>query len=550
MFHFRGEGENPCITEGAPSFAPQPLSMHKPSTPQRILSCQSWLPVALLPFTVAFGVTLPTSSTRAQTVETHASQVLLDVEGSLSEGDATLDEESEAFDPYLKGLDESGELVAESGNADAETLNSSIGILLPQDAIYRIWANTYDSSGLGTYRLVAQTVDSTNAQTQQSEANRLFDEAFQLWRQSRWNEALENLITALEIYQAISDHHGEGRTLTGIGAVYRNLGHYEQALQYYEQSLTIRQEIGDRAGEGRTLNNIGSVYHQQESYDEALQQFQQALTIRRAIGERSGEANSLWWIGYQLQQQNQSELAIVFYKDAVNVQESIRSDLRGLPQDLQESYTRTVEDDYRALADLLLQQDRILEAQQVLDLLKVQELDDYLRGVRGVNERVSILRPEQEILTAYDELQKTAIDIGQELTELRQRRARGNVLSTSDEQRLETLKDLQEDINRQFTAFLYSAEVEQYLANLTPRVLRQNIDLADLAGLQDDLADLNAVLLYPLILEDRLELVITTPVSPPLRRTVDIKRTDLNRIISGLRQDIRDPSSDPKDLAQ
>jgi predicted Zn-ribbon and HTH transcriptional regulator len=38
---------------------------------------------------------------------------------------------------------------------------------------------------------------------------------------------------------------------------------------------------------------------------------------------------------------------------------------------------------YRKLADLLLQQDRILEAQRVLDLLKVQELDEYLDGVRS-----------------------------------------------------------------------------------------------------------------------------------------------------------------------
>ena len=49
----------------------------------------------------------------------------------------------------------------------------------------------------------------------------------------------------------------------------------------------------------------------------------------------------------------------------------------------QQSYAETVADTYRHLANLLLQQNRVLEAQEVLDLLKLQELDDYLRNVRG-----------------------------------------------------------------------------------------------------------------------------------------------------------------------
>ncbi len=82
-----------------------------------------------------------------------------------------------------------------------------------------------------------------------------------------------------------------------------------------------------------------------------------------------------------LEQQNQPALAIVFYKQAVNLTESIRSDLKLLSLEQQKSFTETVANTYRNLADLLLKQDRVLETQQVLDLLKVQELDEYLRNV-------------------------------------------------------------------------------------------------------------------------------------------------------------------------
>jgi DNA-binding protein H-NS len=71
-----------------------------------------------------------------------------------------------------------------------------------------------------------------------------------------------------------------------------------------------------------------------------------------------------------------------------------------------------------------LKQDRVLEAQQVLDLLKIQELDDYLRNVRGKNNRglVAIeLRPqEQQILENYTLRQDEAIKLGKELAQLRQ----------------------------------------------------------------------------------------------------------------------------------
>ena len=39
----------------------------------------------------------------------------------------------------------------------------------------------------------------------------------------------------------------------------------------------------------------------------------------------------------------------------------------------------------------------------------------------------------------------------------------------------------------------------------------------------------NAVLLYPLILQDRLELILVTPYGPPIRRTSIIALEDLRR---------------------
>jgi CHAT domain-containing protein len=71
-----------------------------------------------------------------------------------------------------------------------------------------------------------------------------------------------------------------------------------------------------------------------------------------------------------------------------------------------------------------------------------------------------------------------------------------------------------------------------------------------LAKLQDNLQQAgNAALLYPLILDDRLELVLVTTTGL-VRRTVPLDRVELNRVIAAFRSDITDRYSDPRPNAQ
>jgi CHAT domain-containing protein len=360
--------------------------------------------------------------------------------------------------------------------------------------------------------------------------------------------ALELHQQTLVIIKEIGDRSGEGTMLNNIGLIYGNLGQYAKALEFYQQSLAILKQTGARSGEGSSVNNIGGIYSELGQYPKALGYFQQALVIHKAIGDLAGERISLWSIGYQLKQQQQPELAIVFYKQSVGISEVIRQQLRTLPSEQQESYAKTVADTYRELADLLLKQDRVLEAQQVLDLLKLQELNDYLRNVRGDKQALYELPPEQAILKKYNKLQASAIQLGQELTDLRKLPAANR--TATQQQRIAQLVKLQDDLNQLFNTFTDRSDVVALVKQLTPTMLRQTVDLKELDRLRDDLRQLNAVLIYPLVLDDRLELVITTPDSPPLRRTVNVKREELNAAIVEFRRALQDPTRDAKVPAQ
>ncbi|NER50164.1 MAG: CHAT domain-containing protein [Symploca sp. SIO1A3] len=383
--------------------------------------------------------------------------------------------------------------------------------------------------------------------------------------------AMGNVQTRLEQYELALDFHQqalailktvdnktakkslEASTFYNIGIVYLKQEQYELALKFLQKGLAIQKVLGYQQPEGVFLNNIGQAYFKLGRYDLAWNAYQQALVITQDIANQENAGHVLKNIGYLLEKQNQPELAIIFFKQSVNAREKIRQNIKGLPQEFQESYTETIAEDYRQLAGLLLKQNRILEAQRVLDLLKVQELDDYLHNLRGTSQTaqgVPNLPPEQEIQDGYQEISKQAIALGKELTQLRKKVNR----TPQDEQRLTELVNAQEEIIADFNNFIQSEEVEALIAQLTPNTRKPDLvdDLEDFISIQDNLRNLqqNAVLLYPLILEDRLELVLTTPDSPPIRRTVSVTKEQLSRNILAFRQALQNPTLDAKTPAQ
>jgi CHAT domain-containing protein len=267
------------------------------------------------------------------------------------------------------------------------------------------------------------------------------------------------------------------------------------------------------------------------------------LAISRKAGNRSLEKVTLSNIANLLTEQNQPELAIIFYKQSVNIIEKIRNDLKVLPKEQQKSYTTTVAHIYRNLADLLLQQNRILEAQRVLDLLKVQELDDYLTNVRGnkqTSSGIELLPQEQKVALQLEAIQGKEILTGKELTQLR--KLCKPKCTAQQEKRISELVKIQQLQSKKFRKFIKSDEVKALLRKLNETAQEQNLRLTNLNNLRDNLQK-NAVLLYPLILKDRLELVLVSRDSPPIRRTVSVKREDLNRTIVEFRRALQNPNS-------
>ncbi|MEB3233070.1 MAG: tetratricopeptide repeat protein, partial [Leptolyngbyaceae bacterium] len=403
--------------------------------------------------------------------------------------------------------------------------------------------------------------------------------------------SLGQLETALDYYQQaaamrrqVGDRPGLATTLNNLGLVYSQRDDNSAALAAFEQALAIRQQVGDRSGEASTLNSIAALANQLQHYDRAMDTAQQALSLYRTVGNPIGAANALTTlgtsyaalnqpqaaldafqaalvtfqascnregerfilgsIGDSFAEQGETELAIVFYKQAVNLTEAIRQGLRPLASDVQQTYTDTVANTYRRLADLLLQGDRVLEAQRVLDLLKVQELDDYLQGMErsGGTESGIALRPEeQQLADQFQANQNQLVTLGLELEQLETI----DPIERTPEQRdrLLELRQLQQTSRQAFRTFFEAEEIQTLVAQLRQTTGAASLELTELNALQDNLRSLTqtAVLFYPLVLEDRTELIVVTPNAPPIRRTTVVDRVALNRAIAQFRSALQAP---------
>ncbi len=131
--------------------------------------------------------------------------------------------------------------------------------------------------------------------------------------------------------------------------------------------------------EASTLDNIGMEYDRIGEQAKALE----VLQAGPATGNRGKRPSDEALIFINLmrnQRASQPGLAIFYGKQAINLLQQVRSNIQGLDEKLQKSFLLSKNGYYHTLADLLIAQGRLPEAEQVLDLEKQQEYSEYVRG--------------------------------------------------------------------------------------------------------------------------------------------------------------------------
>jgi CHAT domain-containing protein len=323
---------------------------------------------------------------------------------------------------------------------------------------------------------------------------------------------------------------------------YGELNNEPKAMAAAQASLELARKSKNPSFEKQSLTFIGGLQRRFGKKQEAIQTYNQALAIKvqgKAVGADSGIYAGL---GRAYADLNQTQLAIVSYKEAINRIEEVRSGIKLLTPELQASFLQaTVDfgkvktsDIYRQLADLLSSQGRNAEAQQILELLALQNINDFTRQTRGNTKvtDVELSNAEKQIVNKHG----TLIAFGKQLVEC------DNKCS-----QLSSLKNQYRQLTEEFNQLVKSIKNSEVDKSSINKVYDRTSDLiAGASKIVDEQED--TVLIYPLVLKDKIRILWASKGGVFGSKVCKMGEGELNTDVTSFRKLLQNPSSDIKQI--
>ena len=350
------------------------------------------------------------------------------------------------------------------------------------------------------------------------------------------------------------DHPALGAGLICLAEVLRETGRYAEAEPLYRQALAnnLKYFGADNPDVGTTSLMLARLLRTTGRDAEALTLLKNAYRIAHVTGNQiigwrvPDELMRVYGAGAAVK----PAVAIFYGKEAVNNLQRLRGNLGETGSAAQQAFIGAVEVSsvYRTLADLLIADGRLAEAQQVLAMLKEQEFYDYTRSTSGADPRkttASLSAPEKEL----DDLNGKDIAFGKELGVLQEKLHKTGQLTAAERDRLKTLHKLMDTAQDNFDARVLA--VARSSDNPQAQKLRRQ-EITDLSrSFQGTLKDMghDAVIAQYFILDDKVQILLTTP-DAEVAREAPVKRADLNAQIHAYRQTLSSPNANPLPQAQ
>lgn len=108
-----------------------------------------------------------------------------------------------------------------------------------------------------------------------------------LFKVGRFSLLIGDRVTAIDcftrlsqVYEQLGQPDKQATAESDVGAIYYELGKYDQAIQFLDQALNRRRQIGNRCDIAATLTNLGAVYLDKGQWTKAIDVLQkQALPL-------------------------------------------------------------------------------------------------------------------------------------------------------------------------------------------------------------------------------------------------------------------------------
>lgn len=359
---------------------------------------------------------------------------------------------------------------------------------------------------------------------------------------------------SLKIAQATHDVPNQLQSLMPLATAETNEARYDDARQDLNAAITLAKQLGDWNSEGFALNFLAGVEMLSHNRAKAIDLSQQAFLLYSARPATSGEISVLSELTYLYAESAQTyPLAIFYGKQAVALRERIRANTATFDEATRQIVFAQDRDVYRILAEMLVQQGRLPEAQQILHRMKDKEYRDFAeRGGSDAavpGKSVALNAAETEWRDRYAKIADQVTAIGQKREALLARKEQADPAAFTDADQ-KSLADADRDLvvaNTAFQSSLVKMAEEFAKPGASPRLA----SVGETSGLSETLRNLGpgTVALYTIVEADKYRVIVVTSQTQKAEEYA-ISSADLNKKILALREALQDPSLDPRPMAQ
>ncbi len=326
-----------------------------------------------------------------------------------------------------------------------------------------------------------------------------------------------------------------------LSRAYGELRKEQEAMASAQKALSIARQLKSQSSEKRALALIASLHYRFKRPDDALLNYEAALAInsnsqRRDLLAQTNNSTIYTGLARIYADRNQPVTAIAFYKQAINGIQTKRQKFQTLPTDLQKSFLQAtidfgsvkVSDIYRQFADLLLSQGGILEAQQVLELLKIQEIQEFDRTTRAkISSDGKVILSEAEKLIIEGEKFKSYLALIQRVRECRE-------VQCSETERSK-LTELQEKARSE-----YEKTIAEINADIEKRAEKDKKEFLDPGNALSSkartlLSNDDRAIIYSLVTNDRIWLIVATKSATLRTFEISVSREKLSKTVGEFR---------------
>ena len=169
----------------------------------------------------------------------------------------------------------------------------------------------------------------------------------------RVQQALDHLVPAMKLFEAVGDLKGVASCCDDIGRGYWLAGNMKPALRFLQQAAQHRERLGDRHGVASTLTNMAVLAMSSGQVETARSTLKRAIEIRRQAKEVHGLVESLNVLGIVMMSSGEVEAAVAAMEEAYDLSKRVGN--RRLQATLQNN-----------LGEVLLSTGRLEESESLL----------------------------------------------------------------------------------------------------------------------------------------------------------------------------------------